>query len=240
LAFDSSPRGVSGKIKGSALWRDNGKATVLGNMSSHTDGAVTPDRYDVRKARPTQAVTLAGTLAKAFYDDPLFTWLLPDASRRLAIAGRGFELYLKEVWLRHEETYTVGDSAGVCVWEPPGTWKLAVREQIALLPAMLRIFGRNLPRLLGTLNAVEKNHPTEPHHYLAFVGVDPESQGRGMGSILMHPVLRRCDAEGLPAYLEASAPRNRELYERHGFEVTEEIRPGRGGPPMWRMWRDPR
>lgn len=126
------------------------------------------------------------------------------------------------------EAYTVGDSAGVCVWEPSGTWKLAVREQIALLPAMLRIFGRNLPRLLGTLNAVEKNHPTEPHHYLAFVGVDPESQRQGMGSILMHPVLQRCDAEGLPAYLEASAPRNRALYERHGFEATEEIRPGRG------------
>lgn len=214
--------------------------TILGGMSSHADGAVTPDRHDVRKARPAQAANLAGTLARAFYDDPLFSWLLPDPSRRLAIAGRGFDLYLREVWLRHEETYTVGDSAGVCVWEPPGTWKLAVREQIALLPAMLRIFGRNLPRLLGTLNAVEKNHPTEPHHYLAFVGVDPESQGRGMGSILMHPVLQRCDAEGLPAYLEASAPRNRALYERHGFEVTEEIRPGRGGPPMWRMWRDPR
>jgi hypothetical protein len=155
---------------------------MLSDMSSNADSAaMIPSRHDVRKARLAQAADLAGILARAFYDDPLFSWLLPDASRRLAIARCGFGLYLKEVWLRHEEAYTVGDSAGVCVWEPPGTWKLAVREQIALLPAMLRISGRNLPRLLGTLNAVEKNHPTEPHHYLAFVGVDPESQGQGMG-----------------------------------------------------------
>jgi hypothetical protein len=133
-------------------------------MSSQADSAAIPGRYDVRKAHPAKAADLAGALARAFYDDPLFAWLLPDSSRRLAIARRGFELYLRRVWLRHEETYTVETSAGVCVWEPPDTWKLAVREQLSLLPAMLRIFGRNLPRLLGTLNAVEKNHPTALRH----------------------------------------------------------------------------
>jgi GNAT superfamily N-acetyltransferase len=209
-------------------------------MPSQGSGAAVPDRYDVRKVRPAMATALAGTLARAFYDDPVISWVVSDDARRLEAMKRGFDLYLRRVWLRHEETYSVGDSAGVCVWEPPGAWKLSAREQLSLLPAMLRIYGRMLPRLLGALNAVEKDHPTEPHYYLAFVGVDPESQGRGMGSILLHPVLQRCDAEGAPAYLEASAPRNRELYERHGFEVTEEIRPGRGGPPMWRMWRDPR
>lgn len=198
------------------------------------------NRYDVRKAQPAQAPALAETLARAFQDDPLFSWLFPDPSRRLSVSRRGFDLYLRRVWLQHEETYAVGDPAvGACVWEPPGTWKLGVREQLSLLPAMLPVFGRSLPRLLGTLNAVEKGHPTEPHYYLAFVGVEPESQGNGIGSILMHPVLQRCDADGVPAYLEASAPRNRDLYKRHGFEVTEEIRPGRGGPPLWRMWRNP-
>lgn len=211
------------------------------SISYYSQTMTAPDRYDVQKARPTQATALAEALAKAFYDDPLFSWLFPDASRRVEISRRAFDLYLKRVWLQHEETYTIGDaSTGACVWEPPGTWKLSVREQLSLLPAMLPIFGRRLPRVLGTLNAVEKGHPAEPHYYLAFIGVAPESQGNGMGSILMHPVLQRCDAEGIPAYLEASAPRNRDLYLRHGFEVTEEIRPGRGGPPLWRMWREPR
>jgi GNAT superfamily N-acetyltransferase len=69
--------------------------------------------------------------------------------------------------------------------------------------------------------------------------VDPERQGRGIGSAMMFPVLSRCDAEGVPAYLEASSPRNRGLYERHGFEVSEEFEIGPGAPPLWRMWRSP-
>jgi ribosomal protein S18 acetylase RimI-like enzyme len=209
-------------------------------MASPASGAALPDRYDVRKAQRAEATDLAGTLAAAFYEDPLVSWVYPDHSRRLVVHERAFGLYLRRVWLDHEETYTVWDAAGVCVWVPPGAWELGVRQRLSLLPAMLRIYGRRLPRLLGTASAVEKGHPTRPHYYLAFVGVAPASQGRGIGSILMHPVLQRCDAEGVPAYLEASSARNRALYERHGFTVTEELRPGRGCPPIWRMWREPR
>lgn len=219
------------------MQEENG--AILGVMASYAAQMLPPDRYDVRKAESAQVTDLAETLAQAFYDDPVISWIVPSPRRRLAISRRGFELFLRRVWLRHEETYTVGDSAGVCVWEPPGTWKLGAREQLSLLPAMLRTNGFTLPRLLAALNAVEKDHPEEPHFYLAFIGVKPESRGEGRGSILMHPVLERCDAEKAPAYLEASAPRNRALYERHGFEVTEEMRPGRNGPPMWRMWREP-
>jgi hypothetical protein len=52
-------------------------------------------------------------------------------------------------------------------------------------------------------------------------------------------MLERCDRERLPAFLEPSTPRNRALYERHGFTVTEEFRLGRSAPPQWRMWREP-
>jgi GNAT superfamily N-acetyltransferase len=216
-----------------------GLGSILAGMSQ-VSGPPLPGRYDVRRARPEEATDLAGTLAEAFHEDPLVGWVFPDESRRLAVHRRAFDLYLSRVWLRHEETYTVGDGAGVCVWMPPEAWELSAREQLALLPPMLRIYGRRLPRLLAAANAFEKDHPEEPHYYLAFVGVAPASQGQGMGSILMHPVLQRCDAAAIPAYLEASSPRNRALYERHGFAVTEEVRPGRGGPPAWRMWRDPR
>jgi hypothetical protein len=54
----------------------------------------------------------------------------------------------------------------------------------------------------------------------------------------MRPILDRADAEGMPAYLEATSPLNRRLYERHGFEVTQEFVLPKG-PPMWAMWREP-
>ena len=56
---------------------------------------------------------------------------------------------------------------------------------------------------------------------------------------LQRPVLERCDDEKLPAYLEATSPRTRALYERHGFEVTGQFSAGHESLPAWRMWRTP-
>ncbi len=198
-----------------------------------------PDRFpEVRLARADERAAMANTLAAAFYDDPAIEWLLPDEATRLETARRGFDLFLRRLWLQHEQVYVAGDDvAAVCVWEPPGAWKVGLGAQLALLPAMLGVYGRRLPRVLGALTAIERDHPTEPHEYLAFVGVTPERQGRGIGSMVMKPILDRCEAEGLPAYLEASSVRSRALYERHGFSVTEEVTIGKGAPPVWRMWR---
>jgi RimJ/RimL family protein N-acetyltransferase len=77
-------------------------------------------------------------------------------------------------------------------------------------------------------------HPQEPHWYLPLLGVDPMKQGRGYGSALLVHALERCDRDRLPAYLEASSPRNKALYERHGF-VGDRRHPGRIVPPMWPM-----
>jgi len=200
------------------------------------EGATT-GAHAIRKARAVEVDALARTLARAFYEDPVISWLLPDDSRRLVASERGFRTFLRRVWLAHEETYVAEDAAGVCVWEPPGKWKVGLGAQLALIPALVRVYGRGLPRLLSAITKLEKDHPRPPHWYLPFVGVQPERQGHGIGSAVMRPILERCDAEGMAAYLEASAPGNRALYERLGFEVTEELELGRGAPPIWRMWR---
>jgi GNAT superfamily N-acetyltransferase len=194
----------------------------------------------VRKAEPADVDQLAAILAGAFEDDPAMRWVMKDDRRRAALLERLFDLYLRRLWLRQDECYTTAGRVGAIVWERPGEWKVGLLEQVRLGPAVARISGRLLPRKLRALAAMESGHPAEPHYYLPFVGVRPEWQGRGLGAALMRPILDRCDREGLPAYLEASSPRNRVLYERHGFEVTEEFTLGRDSPPLWRMWRAPR
>jgi GNAT superfamily N-acetyltransferase len=93
--------------------------------------------------------------------------------------------------------------------------------------------------VLNLFAALDDRPPHEAHYYLPIVGTKPEEQGRGIGSALLAPVLERCDREGLPAYLEATSERNKPLYARHGFTVTDEIQVP-GGPTLWAMWREPR
>ncbi len=207
---------------------------------SAADPARGPIGHEIRKAGAEEVEGISRALASAFQDDPVMSWLIRDTARRPQILEGNFRLLLSRIWLRHEETYTTAATAGASIWDPPGTWRVGIAEQLALLPQAVRIWGRLTPRALRTLTAIERGHPKEDHYYLAVLGVEPERQGRGMGSALMSPILGRCDSEGVPAYLEASSPRNRSLYERHGFKVTEEFRVGADAPPIWGMWREPR
>jgi GNAT superfamily N-acetyltransferase len=198
-----------------------------------------PDGSDVRKAIIGDIPRVVDAVARSFYDDPIFTWIVPDDARRLFELQRGFALFARRVWYPHDETYTTDRLIGGAFWMPPGTWHLSLVRQILLLPSLAVITRRDLPRLIRTLNVIEAKHPHDLHYYLPVIGILPEWQGRGFGSALLRPMLERCDREQLPAYLEASSPRNRALYERHDFEVVEEIHVAKDSPPMWRMWRRP-
>src|SRR3954447_864021 len=193
----------------------------------------------VRKATEDEIPSIATALAQSFYDDPQFVWIVPDEGRRMGILDRGFELFLRRIYFAQGECYTTDGVVGAAIWERPGEWKTPIGKQLTMAPAMVRTFGRFVPRIARAITVMESNHPSELHHYLPFVGVAPEWQGRGIGAALMRPMLDRCDRESTPAYLEASSPRNRALYERHGFVVTEEFHLGKDGPPLWRMWRAP-
>jgi ribosomal protein S18 acetylase RimI-like enzyme len=196
-----------------------------------------PDGSDVRKVTEEELPRVVEAVAEGFYDDPLLSWTFPDDSRRLRQLNEAFGLFMRRVWFPHGHCYTTDRFAGGSFWLPPGTWHLGFLRQLLMLPAMLRLAGRDFPRLMGVLSAMEREHPHDRHYYLPVIGVAPPWQGRGFGSALLRPVLEICDRERLPAYLEASSPRNRALYERHGFRAVGEIRV-KDSPPVWPMRRE--
>jgi GNAT superfamily N-acetyltransferase len=201
-------------------------------MSVTVAGTAGPAVLRPRKARAADLPDVIDTLALAFYDDPVLTWIIDDVSRRRQLLP-GFFAAIAESYLTYEEIYAVGDGVSAAVWAPPGA------EDDEELPTVLgEVVGEYSQRLFEILGLMEKKHPVEPHYYFFLLGTRPESQGRGLGSSLMAPVLQTCDCNRVPAYLEATSERNKQLYLRHGFEVTDEIQLP-GGPSMWPMWRAP-
>ena len=198
-----------------------------------------PSRPSVRKATRDDVPRLALALARAFDTDPPMRWFLRDEARRVEQARDMFDVMLRTVHLARDACYTTEGVIGGALWVPPGRWQLGFVQQLRLLPGMIRVFGRDLPRAQRGLAVMDSGHPRRPHWYLDSLGVEPEWQGKGIGSALMAPVLEICDGDRMPAYLNAGSPRSRELYRRHGFTVTDEFRLPEGGPPLWRMWREP-
>ena len=122
----------------------------------------------------------------------------------------------------HGENCVNETASGAAVWLPPGatfTPEDDARFETALVTAAAPTSSAPVssPRRWAV-------HPSDPHHYLMLLGVVPARQGTGVGSALLRAVLDIADAAGEPAYLEATTPQNRALYERHGFEVTRELR----------------
>lgn len=197
-------------------------------------------RHEVRTARPGEWHQIGHLLGDAFFDDPMWAWVAPDADKRRRHLGSLFaQLIRKRVEAGTAQITT--DGGGAAVWAPPNQWKITTLESAAMTVPMLKVIG---PRLMlsrtKALLDTERYHPTEEHWYLEIVGADPSRRGQGIGSALLDAGLERVDEQGLPTYLECSSAANLPLYNRYGFEVTQEIACGKDGPPLWLMWRNAR
>lgn len=192
-------------------------------------------RADVRK--------LADVLAKAFYDDPPFMWMLPDDKTRLARSRGIFTTVLHIEALRHGAVEAAWDAesgaiVGGAIWFPPGTWPSPPLRQIRSLQGYVRALGRRLGPASEMVAALARVHPsTPPHWYLYAIGVDPSYQGQGVGGALLRSRLERVDHEGAEAYLESSKPGNIPIYEHFGFMVREVPKLPEGAPVVTPMSR---
>ena len=175
-------------------------------------------------------------LARAFFHDPAWVWLIPDAAKRERLLPwlfrAGFDVTAADVYA------TPGPVLGAARWLPPGRPSmriLATLKAIATTP--FKLGGATAP-FLAYGRAVEQLRAETvagPHWYLAGIGVDPSAQRRGVGAALLQPGLRGAAAAGLPAVLLTNNEANLHFYGSHGFEVMREGRTPEDGPRAWAM-----
>lgn len=193
----------------------------------------------IRKMTLDDCAVIAAVQARAFFDDPLQVWALPDASTRAATLERIFQLMSRYSSVPAGESYTDATRACAAFWVPPGGY-VPDRDALAAMAPIITLLGDANVRFRAAEETMRRHRPADVHFYLQGLGTDPPRQGEGLGVAVLQPVLERCDREGLPAYLETTKARNVGFYERRGFAVVGEARIPLDGPPMWFMLRAPR
>ena len=198
---------------------------------------------DLNKQTLDEVATVA---AAAFADDPFFEFLMPSEGTRrraLRIFFRSSVSEARHVAVVHGARDASGRLVGVAAFVPPGGWPLPVMAQVRQLGSALSAMIPR-PRALVDgaryLFAIESIHPKGELWYLMLLAVDPSAQRGGIGGALQSQVYPQADAEGLDSYLETQKEANLAYYRRFGYEMEKELRPVKGGPPLWTMRRSPR
>jgi len=196
----------------------------------------------VRRLRGGEIRRASRLLAAAFVDDPFIGHFFLDRRRRRLAYAPFFRAVLHELAdaggvfaLETEEGL-----AGVAAWAPPDGAAASRRSRLLARIASFQVralFPHAAQELNAGFEALGTRHPSVPHWYLAFVGIDPRRQRRGLGRTILTPVLARADDKAVPCYLETPFSDTRAFYKTLGFEETNELRPVLGAPPIWTMMR---
>lgn len=203
---------------------------------------VTPMRI-ARLERPERS-TVVTVVARAFWDDPLYNFFMPDLLRQHRLAPAFFARNIDDCakWGEVHVAHLDGAIAGTAAWLPPGVTVPSASLHALLGNAqLLRVLAVavNRRRATALLRELPRRQLPVDHWFLSILATDPRMQGQGVGSALLEPVLARADDSSTPVLLRTQRETNLAYYARFGFEVTEVIDLP-DSPNVWTLTRLPR
>ena len=196
---------------------------------------------NTRVATQRDGDVVISTMAAAFDDDPVWSWVFPDEKKRASQFAVWFGLFFDSA-LPHRWVWLTGErAAAAAIWTPPGERELSAEAEARVEPFLRDALGAHAPAVLGLIERLEEAVPSDmDFYYLSFLGTNPDHRGKGLGMALLADNLDRIDAEGRPAYLESSNPANNMRYERLGFKRHGELTTPDGAHRITTMWREAR
>jgi ribosomal protein S18 acetylase RimI-like enzyme len=115
---------------------------------------------------------------------------------------------------------------GVAMWLPSEYAKMTpeLMAKAGMDKLQVNIDKDFMARIKPIYDFIDKKHAQHvpfQHWYLAFIGVDPDFQGKGFAGKLIKPMLSRFRRENIPCYLETQIERNVDIYTHYGFKLLE-------------------
>lgn len=186
----------------------------------------------------------AAVLARAFFDDPLMLFTMPEEGERALALPRLMRAALLNGLDSGMAQANEGPPEGVAIWMLPES----LAQSLTLPENSPTTIGRltealgpeSFRRMSLARDALHERQMADigvEHWHLNIIGVDPLLQRSGLGRRLLAPTLAIADGSGKPCYLETYREENLAFYRKHGFDVVTTAELPEGGPRFWTMLR---
>jgi GNAT superfamily N-acetyltransferase len=185
-----------------------------------------------------QTESLVDVYTRAFFDDPVFSWIFPDPERRTEAHRRFFTVIVESTFAGGGLALQIEDFSAVSLFYPPSVLPTA-KDHADVVSRLTDGLGDQAERAVAFMNLLNDNHPRDlpPHLYGTFLSAVPGQQGKGLGTRLKKAQFALADGADAGVYGEASCLRNLALYERLGQVRLGEAITLEGGPSLYPIWR---
>src|SRR5512135_2412517 len=163
--------------------------------------SVESTQLEVVRLEPGWQVQGSQVLSRAFFNDPMMLYYLPDVDVRQKVLPV-FMRIMTRYCLAHGEVWTTPALDGLACWLPPGRTEVSIWGMVRVglevvplralwtflrqkrpdgsSPQSLRQLIRRVSQAEGRLDEIHRQIVPGKHWYLMTLGIDSDRQGRGI------------------------------------------------------------
>lgn len=162
-------------------------------------------------------------LYNSFANDPHINWIVGEGGNKQERIKRLMS-YAFEHSLINGLIQLTEDKKAVAVWKKHHSRKMNLYLLIENIKFLLAFGFKRLARITQMEKEISKRYPKNCfYNYLWFIGTQPSEQGKGYGSALLRPELKKSLEEKRTVYLETTTESNLSYYMKKGFVLYDKI-----------------
>ena len=181
---------------------------------------------------------------RAFFNWSVAVAIQPDEEIRRTKAQYFYAIPIRHM-IKYGEAYASSPKReGVVMWvhsdfKEVSTWQMI---KFGALKAVYKLGAETMKKAENFIEFADKTQAVlieEPHYHLTWLAVEPELQKKGIGTELMHAVLKKFSQENMKCFLDTQDKENVDYYKRFGFRLIKECQYADLDVPFWGILWDP-
>jgi len=162
-------------------------------------------------------------LAKSFDNNKSVNYIVKQDSKRVDRI-RALMDYSFEVCHLFGDVFLSNDKQACALVLFPDKKRTTLKSILLDIKLIFSCVGlRNIFKTLSRESKIKNIQPKDTMYYLWFIGVNPQYQHHGAGSLMLQEVLEDSEQKKRPIYLETSTLENLPWYKKFGFSIYNEL-----------------